>query len=371
MAIPYDDRLEVVRASHGRNRARRGLLLSAAVGLLVGATACDGGDSGWKAPGKGQAAVLLDPGHSGALDLQGGGELEGLTIAEDGTVDVLRSGIQKIKSDRTVESLRPELTNGSSGLVALPDGSLVFGKDHAVHKVDRNQQVGILAGVPGKERSSTAQAPKSAVAAGFRFGDYDVAPLGVRADGSLILLDGDVVWALANGRLTRVYEVPAADRKARELDGYPKAAVDGKGTVYVTSGPRGSSARFSNIADIVAIRTDGTAAPVAVPQSVAGVKGKPGDLTVNSFTGDGADGIYVNAYGADGEYILHLHAGRADLVARSLFRQRTSKSAGVCPLKRAVDAEKLTFDLAYTVAYGDGKLILGGNTEYLLQIGIK
>ncbi|MFE0513630.1 hypothetical protein [Streptomyces sp. NPDC058964] len=360
-------------AVRGFARARRGFLLLAAVGMLVVGTACDGGGGDdWQAPGKGQAAVLLDGRHSEALDLLLGGDVKGLTTAANGTVYVMLDGIQRVKNDRTVESLRPNLTEGSSGLVAFSDGSLVFGKDHAIEKYGRDQQVSVLAGVPGKGRSAAVPVPKAITAAGFRFGDYAVTPLGVRPDGALIVLDGDVVWSLANGRLTRLYEVPAADRKTRGLDPYPAAAVDRKGTVYVSSGPRASSARFSNVADIVAVHTDGTAAPIALPQSVAGIKGKPGDLTVNSLTGDDADGIYASTFNDDGMYVLHIHAGRADLVAHYAYAQgKSSRSSGECALNHPVDAKKLTCRLPTTMTYGDGKLVLGGNEHYLLQIGLK
>ncbi|MFJ3309084.1 hypothetical protein ACIPSA_39780 [Streptomyces sp. NPDC086549] len=372
--MPRTSASEVAAKSRrGFGRGRRGLLLLAAIGSLVGTTACDdGGDGGWKTPGKGQAAVLLDGKNSGALDLQGGGELEGLTITADGTVYVLRSGIQRIKSDRTVESLRPELTKGSSGLVALPDGSLVFGKDHAIQKYGRDQHVTVLAGVPGKGRAATAPVPKSTAAAGFRFADNSVSPIGVRPDGALILLDGDVVWSLAHDRLTRVYEIPAADRKNREMDGYAKAAVDGKGTVYVTSGPKAGTDIYSHVTDVVAIHTDGTVAPIALPKSVRGVTGNLAEMKLVSITSDGADGIYADTYNDEGMYILHIHAGLVDLVMHhAVVGEKSSYSPYECPLKHPVDAKKLPCALPSAMAYGDGKLVLGGNTHYLLQIGTK
>ncbi|MEV0183971.1 hypothetical protein AB0I54_32510 [Streptomyces sp. NPDC050625] len=360
-----------VTAAYGFARARRVLLPLTAVGMLFASAACDGGGGGWQAPGKGQVAVLLDGRHSDALNLLLGGDVKGLTTAADGTVYAMLDGIQRIKSDRTVQSLRPNLTNGTSGLVALPDGSLVFGKDHTVQKFGRDQQVSVLAGVSGKTRSATAQVPKSATAADFRFGDQAVTPVGVRPDGSLIVLDGDVVWSLANGRLTRVYEVPAADRKTRELVSYPAAAVDRKGTVYVTSGPPARTSKFAHLADVMAISPDGSAAPVALPRSIAGVKAQPGDLTVNALTGDDADGIYINAYDHKAEYVLHLHAGRADMVARSLYSRQTSAYPDVCNLKHPVDAEKVPCDLPWPMTYRDGKLVLGGKDKYFLEIGTK
>ncbi|MFJ3235146.1 hypothetical protein [Streptomyces sp. NPDC086787] len=343
----------------------------AAVGLCVGATACDhNDDDAWKPPGKGQAAVLLDRGQSDALADLLGYEVKALTTAPDGTVYSMQHGIQRINNDRTVKSVGSEATQGSSGLVVLPDRSLVFGKDHALYKYGSNGQVSVLAGVPGKHRSATAQAPESATAHGFRFADDHVAPLGVRPDGSLIVLDGHVVWSLAKDRLTRVYELPAGDRETRTLAGYPSTAVDRTGTVYITSDPWTHSSEFSHIKDVTAIRTDGTTTPLALPRSVAGVKGSPGDLTVVSLTGDGAEGVYANAYGEEAHYLLHLHAGRAELVARSRNSQQTSKYADQCELKDTVDAEQLPCALPKFMTYGGGKLVLAGDTQYFLQIGI-
>ncbi|MGW3149010.1 hypothetical protein ACWDG1_30905 [Streptomyces sp. NPDC001177] len=369
--MPASDASASVSATRDAGRARRGLLLLAAVSLLAGATACDdGGDGGWKAPGKGQAAVLLHDEPSGPPGRQFDGDLDGLTIASDGTAYVLLDGIQRIKGDRTMESLRTSLTDNSSGLVALPDGSLVFGRDHAIQKYDRDQQVSVLAGDPGKVRSSTAPVPKSTSAVGFRFGDDAVAPIGVRPDGSLIVLDGDVVWSLAKGRLTRVYEVPAADRKSRGLESHPTAAVDHNGIVYVVSRPADST-EYSRIADIMAIHTDGTSAPVALPRSVVGMKGRPADLKVSALTADGADGIYVDTADHNGTYVLHLHGGRADLVARAAYDAHGNYRDANCDLKHPVDAKKLPCGLPSSITYGEGKLLLGGNEHYLLQIGTK
>ncbi|MGW7257007.1 hypothetical protein [Streptomyces sp. NPDC054834] len=361
-----------VTVAHGFARARRGLLLLAAVGLLVATTACDGGDAGRKAPGKGQAAVLLDGTDNDALQVQLGDGLGGFTAGSDGTVYILSGGIQRIKSDRTVTTLLPDLTHHSRGLVSLRDGSLVFSTDYAVQKLDRHRNVSVLAGVPRRTRSATALVPKSTSASGFRFRSYEVAPIGVRPDGSLIVLDGGVVWSLAKGRLTRLYEVPAADRKTRDLGDHDTAAVDHEGTVYVTVDTSVGSSSYRRVADIMAIHTDGTTAPIALPQSVAGLKGRPADLRVSSLTADGADGIYVNAADDHGMYVLHLHAGRVDLVARALYDAKGNlQDSRGCELKHPVDAKKLPCALPWSITYGDGKLVLGGHEGYLLQIGTK
>ncbi|MFJ3309078.1 hypothetical protein ACIPSA_39750 [Streptomyces sp. NPDC086549] len=62
------------------------------------------------------------------------------------------------------------------------------------------------------------------------------------------------------------------------------------------------------VSGITAIHTDATAAPVALPQSIAGVKEKPADLKITSLTADGADSTYVDAHGDKAMYVLHLRA---------------------------------------------------------------
>lgn len=294
-----------------------------------------------------------------------------MTVTGDGTVYVLKMGIQRINKDRKIESVRPGLTDRSSGLVALPDGSLVFGKDHSIQKYGRDQQVSVLAGIPGKARAATARVPEAAAAAGFTFGDSPVVPVGVRPDGALILLDGDVVWSLTKGRLTRVYELPAADRKTRALFFAGNAAVDRNGTVYVTSAPTDTSA-YAHVADILVIRRDGKTTPIELPRTVEGVQGKPAGLEIAALTADGADGIYVVARDSKGTYVLHLHADQADLVARSRYDAHgNTADTQACTLKHAVNAKELPCALPWSLGYGDGKLVLGGNEHYLLQIGIK
>ncbi|MEU8586870.1 hypothetical protein AB0C59_07645 [Streptomyces sp. NPDC048664] len=341
-------------ASGGRGggRARRGLLLLSALGLLAGATACNdgGGDGAWEAPGKGQAAVLLDRAHSGALDL--GDDFDGLTTASDGSVYVLRSGdgIQRVARDRTVKSSHSGLRD-ASGLVALPDGSLVFGQDDTVEKLDRAGHVSALAGATGP-----------------RFSDGAVTAVGVRPDGELIVIDAHTVWSLTGKLAKRVYQVPADERRSRHL--FPTsdlATVGPGGSIYVGSGPPNSGTVTPG--EIIAIHADGSVAPLALPRSVAGLQGSPADLRVGSFTADGADGIYTDAYDDAGTYVLHLHAGRAELVARHL-RSKDTENPEDCLFTHPVDAKNLPCDLPSSITYGAGKLVLGGHTNHLLQIGI-
>lgn len=348
------------------SRLRVGGLLAA---VTVAMTACGGSDgkAARETPAPGQAAVYLGSADSGALDLGHGGDVNGLAAGNDGSVYVLRGGIKRITPDRSVESVRTNETDHAIGLVALPDGSLVFARDHAVRRLGTDQSVRVIAGVPGKTRAGGDPVPASAGATAFRFGPATVAPFGVRPDGSVLIIDGDVIWALKDSRLTRVYQVPADGSESVRLMPYGADAVDASGTVYVTTAPASGSPRLG---DMLAISPDDSVRKVDLPPRVQDISGSPANLTVASIAADAADGVYANVGNADGSYVIHLHAGTAAPIARHTYAVNSTPAEG-CDLPRPVDAMKLTCRLPRSMTYRDGNLFLGGEQTYVLQIAVK
>lgn len=88
----------------------------------------------------------------------------------------------------------------------------------AVVSLRANGTATVRAGAPGAERDPDAPVPATAAATGFHFGNTGATPIGERPDGSVLLADGDVVWFLKDGRLTRVYQAPGTPAGGRRPD---------------------------------------------------------------------------------------------------------------------------------------------------------
>ncbi|MFI2189759.1 hypothetical protein, partial [Streptomyces sioyaensis] len=222
----------------------------------------------------------------------------------------------------------------------------------------------VLAGASGAPRKVGQAAPKSLSAKEVHFGSARAAPFGTRPDGSVLVLDSDVVWQLKDGRLTRVHQV-TADAAGGSDPSIDAAAVDRAGTVYVAPSSSKSEATLGNI---VAIRQDGTVGKVALPERIAQVSERAATLKVLWMTGDDGDGVYVHAYGKSGSYVLHLASGGAQAVAKAPDHGNSGKE---CKEGNPVDAMNLPCFMPTAVAYSSGSLILAGDVRYVLKIPLK
>lgn len=349
--------------------ARRG---RRAVSLVITALAltagCRDGDR-WEAPAPGQAAVLLritDLDHDADLAFSDIGGTIG--SGSDGSVYGSDRSLVRLKPDRTVETILPKAPTGRQydGLAVLPDDSLVFGSGGVVKKVTPQGAVTVLAGSTGGHAPATV--PRSADAAGFHFRDLP-RPFGVRPDGSVLIADADTVWALRNGRLTRVHRLAKPNKTAKNLRLHPSSAVDGEGTVYVVASY--DTPKYSwtpGLGEVITIRADGTVGRLALPASIAGVPGAPASMALASMTGDGADGVYVLTWSKEAGYVLHIHGGRAEVVARHVYGSECRVSS------HPVSAMKLPCELPWNLTYRRGSLIMAGDqggreaSDYILQI---
>jgi hypothetical protein len=353
-----------------RHRARSAV---AAVAGLLALAAC-GGHSGPPGPPKaGQARVIGEATGDGGIGSEVGGDTRGVAAGPGGTVYVntdehlVRLGADGKFTDvsgRQAGRPAPE-DRGLSGLVVRADGTLLTGEDGQVVSIAPDGKITELAGTAGTFRSLTAAVPTSAAAAGFHFA-RGVTPLGVEKDGTVLIEDSNVVWSLSNGRLTQRYRQAAEKYPTGAISPFlgEESTADPDGTVFLA--PRGDSA---SLADVVVVPGDGQAAhKLAVPSQLAGADVPTAQLQPTFLTGDGTGGIYLNAIPAKapGSYVLHIHDGRADIVASST----ASAASGTCKAHKPVAARDFPCTLPQALAYRAGHLYLAGNRPYILDIGV-
>lgn len=346
--------------------------------LSVSAVSCssDGGDDGeWAEPARGQAAELLDFSNEGRdaglrnVAFYGfSGLPAGMTTGRDGSVYVLGEKLVRLNNDRTVSpvAFASEKDGSASGVVALADGSVVLGSEGQVKRLGPNGELSVLAGASGPARDTTEPVPASARADGFHFSTTP-SPIGVRPDGTILIADNDVLWALKDGTLKQLYRTTAKSPDGQPLQLGRDSTVDASGTAYVS--PEVPDRVPGRLVDVVAINADGLLSKPLLPAQIAGLPGSPGALKVRWLTGDGSNGIFVQVYDASGNNgaILHLHSGKTDIVGQEKAR---SKAGSPCRIPHPVDARQLPCALPPAMTYRSGSLILGGIGDYVLQIRV-
>jgi hypothetical protein len=337
----------------------------AASAVLLGLAGCGGGGGDWKKPGQGQALVLLKTDSASApAAYDGFGDIPaGLAVGADNQVYGLWVSLITIGKDHKLKTLQRD-TDGLHGLVALPDGSLLTGSGGQIVKLSAGgQQTAVLAGTEGTGRKAGQPAPRSAPAKRYRFADNQPLPFAVRADGSVLITDDDVIWSLKDDTLTRLHQIPARTYQSG-TGPVPGAVASGTHTVYLDL--------QQTLGGIKAIGPDGTSHPLVLPRSIAGVTGDPSALQLSWMTGDGADGIYVNAHGKSGLYVLHLAGGRGKLIIKSASLDSSGTEAA-CRPGHLVDAMKLPCALPYAMTYSasSGGLVMAGSSTAVLRIPTK
>ncbi len=372
-------------------------------------------------PRTGQASILLTPDQAGSgLDLNTIRADDGMAFAPDGSLYLLRTDLFKVSPDRVVTRVWRAGGYTTGGLTVLADGAVAVGVRGGLLRIDAHGKASVLAGSP-------APAPGSGTAAGDGSGDSSgngssgsgsgsssgsgsgdgsaggstatgattgftgvARPLGTRSDGALVVQDDSAVWTVANGAAAKVRDTPGG---ASSLDdGTDTRAVrptaDADGDAYFVPGADPAPGLAHRITRVTPA---GRQTQVAVPATIPGLPGGPDRLTVRSLAGDGADGVYVDAVadaagtstssastgaptptgaatataGLD-DYVLHLHGGKASVVAHS----RTAAHVLDCTLQHAVSALQLPCALPAGMAYRDGRLALDGMVHYTLEVTV-
>lgn len=241
-----------VRPARGRGTAASTVTVSVAVALvgLVAVAGC-GGKGKPHAPKPGQAALLGT--YDGSTTVgQALGSLHPNGAATDaaGTTYLLNSpaltGLSATGKGKTFpttgnlfDATPPE------GLVAMPDGSVVFGHGAEVVRLDpKSGNTSVLAGDADRTRAYNASAPATATAGDVRF-TKAVTPVGVNRAGAVVLVDDRALWSLSSGRLTRVAQQPVGHGKDTTLLNVGDAVAP-DGTTYL----RGTKSSSTTLADV-------------------------------------------------------------------------------------------------------------------------
>lgn len=349
-------------------RAQRGAVAAAlAVGLAAAA-----GCGGASAPEPGQA-VLLGTYDSSTTVGQVLDSLHPLGATSDsaGTTYLLNSplmvglstagkGSTFVATGSYFDALRPQ------GLVAMPDGSVLFGHGAEVVRLDlKSGDTSVLVGDAARTRDYTAPAPATATPADIRF-TKDVTPIGVSATGTVTIVDGRALWSLAAGHLTRVYQQPAPAKGEDDTLIGAGGSVTADGTAYV----QGTRENYATLADVLVIPPHGKPTALPLPPSIPGVSGRPADLVPAWLTSDGANGLYIHAAQASpghGDYVLHLHHGTTTLVM-SAKPSTSDAEPGTCNVHDPVDATRFPCPLPRALTYHAGQLVLAGEKPYAVRL---
>ncbi len=359
----------------GRRRTRAVAAALAAMGVLAG---CSGGGHGApkpSTPAVGQASVIAEVGTTApiakavAADPATAGGPRGISSGPDGSIYLsLPSSVVRIGQKGVVSSLAASAaaTSGTAvprGVVALPDGSFVTATDGQIVRMGAGQPTTAIAGVKNSYRSLSAPVPAGGQATAIRFTSA-VSPIGMLGDGSVVLADGDALWLVRAGKLTRLYQRPAVKdasghyQPSLRADG---AAVSPTGHIFLLP----LTGASGGLGDVVTVSPTGTAGHLALPSSVGGVTGGPARLTPLWLSTDGASGVYVHAVGAGhGDYVLHVDgSGGATLAAAS-----SAAGSASCGVSKPTGAAKFPCALPRAVIFQPGLLVLAAGEPYVVGV---
>ncbi|WP_329453987.1 hypothetical protein [Streptomyces sp. NBC_01497] len=357
----------------GRRRTRNGVLTVAlALVALTGTAGCGGSNT----PHRGQTAELFRwdvddtaamrklPSHVVSALYALNTDATGIAYGSDGRLRVMTAYLLRFDTDRTLHAT--DISGGKSvdwqnyGLVAEPGGTFltVRGAEVLRWRPDGTSQV--VAAFAAADRRTGAAVPASAPV-GTVHASSTPRLAGVRPDGSLVLVDSDVVWALKDGRLTRLLQLPASGHKENSNTLMEGGAVNRSGTVWTASGPL----HAQTLAGLRTVAPDGTVSRPALPTRVEGVSEKPASLQVGWLTDDGANGVYAHVYSTSDEYVLHVRPGSARAVARDTHYPSVNR----CTLPHhPVDAMSMPCAIPGELTYHAGHLVAAGGTNYVLTL---
>jgi hypothetical protein len=318
-------------------------------------------------PAAGQAGVWLRlPGNydqNSMFGVVGGPSTTAASAGADGSVyviDVCGHGA-RIDSSRAIHAFGPLERGGcaaSYGLVAMSDGSALFSNNGVLKRIDSANNITDIAGSPdANPPGSGTVSPETSNAATVRFG-RNVAPIGRRPDGSVILMDHDAVWSLKGGRLTRLFACGGSSGTHCADPSVDSAgAVDASGNTYLVYSSNGVMEQGG----LVVIAPDGTTHPVQLSGDAAN------KFVVLSMSSDGAGGAYIEGYtatsGRPGAKLLHLVNDHFTTVLTEQYKQAD------CPATVPVDAVPCHLPGRVVGLPGDMALLVG-DEPYALAVGV-
>lgn len=356
-----------------RRRTRNGVLaMVLALAAPAGVAGCGGSDT----PHKGQAAELFrwDVDDTAAMRKLPSNVVSalyaldtgatGIAYGSDGRLRVMTAYLLRFDPDRTMHAT--DISGGKSvdwenhGLVAEPGGTFltVRGADVLRWRPDGTSQV--VAAFAAADRRTGTDVPASAPV-GTVHASFTPWLAGVRPDGSLVLVDTNVVWSLKDGRLTRLLRLPASGDKENPDTLMEHGAVNRSGTVWTASGP----SHAQTLAGLRTIAPDGTVSRPVLPVRAEGVSEELASLQVGSLTDDGADGVYAHVYSSSNEYVLHVRPGSARAVAKDTHYASLD---GCTMPHHPVDAMSMPCRIPAELTYHAGHLVAAGGADYVLTL---
>jgi hypothetical protein len=257
-------------------------------GLVLSLGSCSNGKSE-----SSQGIPVAEPGKVAAFALGKVStkyDLDGTAVTQSGHVTSDRAGNVYLANDsnspfmpilrmtpdgKVSQFAKVKESHANSGLAAAPDGSLVTGGG------DGLLQVSTKGAVTSLESTHRFKLPE---------------PIGVRPDGTVIVIDGDSMWSLKDGKADEIFTFPANQSRVRGV-------VTADGTIYV------SNSRLANLQVIAPGRPPKT---VTVQGSLPGASAPLSDMAFMDMTPAGDGGLYAKVQrdpqkgGGGSVYIAHI-----------------------------------------------------------------
>jgi hypothetical protein len=258
-----------------------------------------------------------------------------------------------------------------AGLVCRADGTLATSYGQTVYTIDENPKAAsrtgpsssVMVPLAGNGTIRGAAAPVASTMPAASALTVHTAPIGERQDGSLVIIDGPVVWSLHGGMLRRIYQWPGKVTEDTRTPLGLIGAVTADDTAYIA--PEASPG-VSHLGDVIGIRTDGTTTSFGLPDNLSGQIAQLKSLDVYALVSDGGDGLYVRAgQGVDGQqYVLHIRQGHAEVIAASAGLPHPGFTRRPGDAGKPVNALSLPVFLPVTMAVQGSALVLSDDLSF-------
>jgi hypothetical protein len=275
------------------------------------------------------------------------------------------------------------------GEMAEADGSLV---QASCGEIDRQAKPGGYwqriagRGCEGTEPRADGEATPATAPASDVHLSRQLHIIGLSGDGAILITDLNVIWSLHQSTATKLYEAPNGEHVTSPNGAVGAVGPRGQivfGELSPSANAKGDFPDHYVMKDLRVLTSDGRAAPLDVPASIAGVTGDPRELAVGTIVSDGGDGFFyrVGDPSPDGNqigpavathnYVLHQQGGHWSVVAAS-HGSVNQQTAAKWPSSGQVAATAIPVQLPVSMAVLPGMLVLsdGLDCNYALAIGL-